>query len=206
MRFISYLFLCFFCLTSPSSAKQFEIFDGQFYNGLYYPMIDIIEWGEANGELPHLEFHIHSKDKPIDLSVVAGDKNGKPVLWIMYDLKFRGERICRHVLAPSHFREGMKLYTYRDNTDGDYDNVYVSSEPMKETDKIKAYTMPTYERCTDELASNKPEEGPRKPSSQGSSNATKGNGNASSSNSGGEEKEKKNIGVDYDNNAVPFSF
>lgn len=169
-------------------------------------MIDIIEWGEANGELPHLEFHIHSKDKPIDLSVVAGDKNGKPVLWIMYDLKFRGERICRHVLAPSHFREGMKLYTYRDNTDGDYDNVYVSSEPMKETDKIKAYTMPTYERCTDELASNKPEEGPRKPSSQGSSNATKVEGNAPSSNSGGEEKEKKNIGVDYDNNAVPFSF
>jgi hypothetical protein len=197
MKFISYLFV--FLLAMPALAKQFEIFDGQFYNGLYYPMVDVIEWGEANGELPHIEFHIHSKDKPIDLSVVPGDKNGKPVLWIMYDLKFRNERICRHVLAPFHFKEGMKLYTYRDNTDGDYDNIYISSEPMKETSAIKAYTMPTYEACTDELASNKPDAA-RKPSSvekvqpQGAAPTT------------GEKKDGKNIGVDYENNAVPFSF
>jgi hypothetical protein len=197
MKFISYLFI--FLLSAPVFAKQFEIFDGQFYNGLYYPMVDIIEWGEANGEWPHLEFHIHSKDKPIDVSVVPGDKDGKPVLWIMYDLKFRNERICRHVLAPLHFKEGMKLYTYRDNTDGDYDNIYISSEPMKETSAIKAYTMPAYEACTDELASNKPDSA-RKPSSVEKLQPQ------SSAPANSEKKDGKNIGVDYENNAVPFSF
>ncbi len=199
MKIISYLFFGAFFLFTSAQAKQFEIFDGQFYNGLYYPMVDIIEWGEANGELPHIEFHIHSKDKPIDVSVVPGDKNGKPVLWVMYDLKFRGERICRHVLAPSHFKEGMKLYTYRDNSDSDYDNIYISSEPMKETGVIKTYAMPTYEPCTDELASNKPDNS-RKPSSQAAPNVSSP---AAPSAPG---KDGKNIGVDYENNAVPFSF
>jgi hypothetical protein len=203
MKIISYLFLCAICFLPTAQAKQFEIFDGQFYNGLYYPMVDIIEWGEANGELPHIEFHIHSKDKPFDVSVVPGDKNGKPVLWVMYDLKFRGERICRHVLAPAHFKEGMKLYTYRDNSDGDYDNIYFSSEPMKETATVKSYAMPTYEPCTDELASNKPDNS-RKPSSQPATNANPSSAAPSAPANPG--KEGKNIGVDYENNAVPFSF
>ena len=82
--------------TLAFAGKQFEIFDGQIYNGKVYPLVDIIEWGEADGELPHLEFHLHSKNNPMDISVVPGDKNGKPVLWVMYDLKFRSERICRH--------------------------------------------------------------------------------------------------------------
>lgn len=186
-------------LPFAASAKQFEIFDGRVYNGLYYPMIDIIEWGEADGELPHIEFHIHSKDKRIEVSAVPGDKNGKPVLWIMYDLPFRNERVCRHVLAPSHFREGMKLYAYRDLTDGDYDNIYVSSQPVN-LKKFLPYEMPAYERCQDENASNMPEPANRLPASPSSA------GSQATIPGPAEKKDGKNVGPDYDNHAVPFSF
>jgi hypothetical protein len=185
-----------------SFAAQFEIFDGQFYNGLYYPVIDNIEWGEADGELPHMEFHIHSKDKLIDVAAVPGDKNGKPVLWLMYDLKFRNEKICRHILAPSHFREGMKMYAYRDNSDADYDNIYVSSQPMTGK-KLVPYEMPAYEPCVDQNASNKPDSLPRSPASvaEAPPAATAGAAPVKA-----DSKEGKNIGTDYDNHAVPFSF
>ncbi|HEY8280401.1 MAG TPA: hypothetical protein VIH99_12305 [Bdellovibrionota bacterium] len=202
------------CLTTFAHAKQFEVFDGQFYNGLYYPMVDIIEWGEQNKELPHIEFHLHSKDKPIDVSVVSGDKNGKPVLWIMYDLKFRGERICRRVLAPAQFKEGQKLYAYRDNSDSDYDNVYVYSEPWKQTakNKVPEYTMATYERCSDEQADNMPEPKDKKAAAPAAASpvASTPSGvvapKASASTSPLPAKEGKGVPVDYDNTAVPFSF
>ena len=142
-----------------SFAKDFEVFDGQYYNGLFYPLIDNIEWGEQDNELPHMEFHIHQKDKAVGVSVVSGIKGGKPVLWIMYDLAYRGERVCRRVLAPRQFKEGQKLYTYRDNSDPDYDNVFIYSQPwvQKGSKKIPEYTMPAYERCTGENADNMPE-------------------------------------------------
>src|SRR5262245_6388041 len=132
MKTLLICLLATFPFSVTAHAKDFETFDGQYYNGQFYPLIDIIEWGEADKELPHLEFHVHQKDKPIDLAVVSGEKGGKPVLWIMYDLAYRGEHVCRHVLAPAQFKEGQKLYLYRDNTDGDYDNIFVYSEPMKQ--------------------------------------------------------------------------
>ena len=193
----------FLALLLPISAfsKQFEVFDGQMYNGQYYPMIDVIEWGEADGKVPWMEFHIHSKEKRLELSAVPGEKNGKPVLWLMYDLPFRNEKVCRHVLAPLHFKEGMKFYAYRDLTDSDYDNIFVSSEPMPGK-KMIPYEMPAYQRCVDENASNMPEpkapmadpyvnDSPRAPASVAPDNA---------------KAEGKNVGVDYDNHAVPFSF
>lgn len=197
MKNLSWLLLLLFA--STAHAKQFEVFDGQFYNGLYYPLIDIIEWGEQHGEKPHMEFHVHSKDKPVDVTAVPGEKNGKPVLWLMFGLTHRGERVCRHVLAPAHFRKGMKLYAYRDNKDSDYDNVYVSSEPMK---GLAEYTMPEYQRCTDENASNMPEEfaSERKVASEQPASP------APASTVVPEKKDPKQIGVDYDNHAVPFSF
>lgn len=194
MRHFFLLLLCM-ALAIPAQAGSFPVFDGQFYNGLYYPMVDAIEWGEQYGDLPHMEFHLHSKDKPIELTVVPGDKGGKPVLWLMYDLKFRGERVCRHIIAPSHFKEGMKLFTYRDNTDVDYDNIYVSSKPMAGKNLVP-YEMQPYEPCTDEHASNKPDSLPRLPASVPAERAAPVE----------EKKEGKNIGVDYDNHAVPFSF
>lgn len=201
---VSLMFLPFF-----SFAKQFEIFDGQMYNGLFYPLVDIIEWGEQNGEFPHMEFHIHS-DKQIELSAIPGEKNGKPVLWLMYDLRFRGERICRHVIAPAHFKEGMKVYSYKDSTDPDYMNIYVSSEPRREKNLVP-YSMPNYEPCSDEMASNKPEPGTSSSRGTASSNTPPVIFTpriAPDSNTGSSEgkKEGKGIGVDYDNSAVPFSF
>lgn len=183
-------------------AKVFETFDGRFYNGLYYPVVDAIEWGEQNGELPHMEFHIHSKDKLVDLVAVPGDKNGKPVLYLMYDLKFRGERICRHILAPAHFAEGMTLFAYRDNTDPDYDNIYFSSQPMSAKNLVP-YQMPEYVACTDEHASNKPDSAPRVPASASTPAASPA---PSATPAKAEKKDGKNVGVDYDNHAVPFSF
>jgi len=189
---------------SPAAfaGKQFEIFDGQLYNGLYYPMVDIIEWGEQDHELPHMEFHVHSKDKPVDISLVAGDKGGKPVLWIMYDLKFRNEHVCRHVLAPAQFREGMKLYVYRDNSDADYDNIYVYSQPWTKKGRSPAsdYTMPTYERCLDENASNKPGDA-------GTASAPPvAAAQRTPASTPPPAKDGKGVPIDYDNTAVPFSF
>jgi len=195
-RSLSLLAALLILISSPlvSFAKVFEIFDGRSYNGLFYPLIDIIEWGEADGKLPWIEFHLHSKDKRIEVSAVAGDKNGKPVLWIMYDLTFRGERVCRHVLAPAHFKEGMILFAYRDPSDPDYDNIYVSSEPMTGK-KLIPYQMPAYERCQDENASNMPEKAERVPASV-----------TAIVSAPAERKEGKGVGLDYDNHAVPFSF
>ncbi len=187
-------FVCLFALLFSVAgwAKEFEIFDGRMYNGLYYPLVDIIEWGD----IPHIELHIHSKNQKIDVVAVPGDKNGKPVLWLMYDLKYRNERVCRHVLAPAHFKEGMKLYAYRDDSDPDYDNIYFSSQPMQGK-KMVPYEPPTYEPCLDEMASNKPDSMPRAPASvptpaEALPPAVK--------------KEGDNIGVDYINHSVPFSF
>lgn len=186
-------------VSTQALAKQYEIFDGQFYNGLYYPLVDQIEWGEQYGELPHLEFHIHS-DKQIELAVVAGEKNGKPMVWMMYDLRFRGEKICRSMLAPRQFREGTKLYAYKDTHDPDYVNILISSEPRKDKHFVE-YAMPAYEPCTDELATNKPDVQVRGPAS-----VPVPASELAADSSKPEKKEGKNIGVDYDNSAVPFSF
>lgn len=203
--------LLLFCLVAlPASAKEFEVFDGQYYNGQYYPLIDNIEWGEADHELPHMEFHIHQKDKRVEVSVVSGKQRGRPVLWIMYDLAYRGEHVCRRVLAPAQFQEGQKLYTYRDDSDPDYDNVYIYSQPwqQKGAKKVPEYAMEAYERCTDENADNMPEPkdskapsapaGPVKGAIQGPSPA--------SVPATAPKAPAKGLPIDYDNTAVPFSF
>lgn len=210
MRILPLLLATALAVAPPAQAKQFEIFDGQFYNGKYYPLVDMIEWGEQQGELPHMEFHVHMKDKPIEIAAVPGEKNGKPVLWLMFDLKFRGERICRHVLAPRHFKPEMPLFAYVDRSDADYENIYVSSEPRNDK-KLQPYAMPAYERCQDENASNMPlGQGPGErmpasiPTDAASPAATLPAG--ASPPVAPVKGDGKNIGVDYDNHAVPFSF
>ncbi|MGZ3654062.1 MAG: hypothetical protein ACXVB9_10960 [Bdellovibrionota bacterium] len=188
------------------AAKDFEVFDGQYYNGQFYPLIDNIEWGEADHELPHMEFHIHQKDKPVGVSVVSGTKGGKPVLWIMYDLAYRAERVCRRVLAPAQFKENQKLFLYRDDSDPDYDNVYIYSEAWKQKGKktVPEYTMPAYERCSDENADNMPMPADSKaPAVPGAPAVMKGPSPASVAPPAGKAK---GLPVDYDNTAVPFSF
>ena len=198
-------------LASPSfAAKEFEVFDGRYYNGLFYPLIDNIEWGEQDNEAPHMEFHIHQKDKPVGVSVVSGEKGGKPVLWIMYDLAYRGERVCRHVLAPRQFKEGQKLYLYRDDSDPDYDNVYIYGEPWRQKGKkiIHEYTMPGYERCSDENASNMPETKSKTATASpaGPSGVMAPRMPASAPTAPPAQARPKGVPVDYDNAAVPFSF
>jgi hypothetical protein len=209
------LFVAAFALFPLSSqAKDFEVFDGQYYNGQFYPLIDNIEWGEQDHELPHMEFHIHQKDKKIGVAVVPGMKGGRPVFWIMYDLAYRGEHVCRRVLAPAQFKENQKVYAYRDDSDPDYDNVYFYSEPWKQkgAKKVAEYAMPSYERCSDENADNMP-----MPKSSTAPSATppaaptpaqsavKGPSPASVPAAAPEGK-AKGLPVDYDNTAVPFSF
>lgn len=185
-----------FLTCAMAFGKQFETFDGQFYNGLYYPLVDAIEWGEQEGKLPWMEFHIHS-DKQIELTAVPGEKNGKPVLWLMYNLAFRGERVCRHIIAPRQFKEGMKVYAYKDTSDPDYVNIYVSSEP-KVGKKLVEYKMADYEPCSDEMASNKPDT--RAPASVPQNTA------GSTTTSPQPEKKESKSPIDYDNQALPFSF
>lgn len=230
MKTFSFLSICLFYLITASvlHAREFETFDGRYYNGLYYPRVDIVEWGEQYGELPHMEFHLYSKGKPIEMSIVPGMKGGTPVLWLVYDLTFRGEKICRHVVAPKHFKEGMALYLYRDNSsDSDFDYIYVSSEKMKGKNFVD-YKMEPYVPCIDEFASNMPGASPapstnpapnvstppsRMPASaEPNSNAKKTTpptterGISGQENAGSAKKDGKNIGVDYENHAMPFSF
>ena len=197
------IFAAIFLLLASFSAhaKQFEIFDGQMYNGLYYPLIDVIEWGEP----PHMEFHIHSKDKPIDMAVSPGEKNGKPVLWIVYDLKFRNEKVCRHVLAPSQFKDGMKLYAYIDKSDTDYDNIVFSGNPLKEK-KMLPYTMGVYQPCSDEMASNRPDANAKAAAPGPSVLSPEPSKNSTPKQAPSGKKEGKGVGVDYETQALPFSF
>ena len=193
----------FTAIVSTALTKEFEIFDGRFYNNLYYPRIDMIEWS-YDGAPPHMEFHIYSKQNRLELTAVPGDKNGKPVLWLMIDLPFRNERVCRHVLAPMHFKEGDKIYAYRDDSFGEYDNIFVSTHPMAGK-RLVEYKMQDYAPCEDEMASNKPNSGGRLPASSPQS-AKPTSSETPVAVPGNTKKDPKNIGVDYDNAAVPFSF
>jgi hypothetical protein len=197
-----------------AEAKTFPIFDGQTYNGLYYPRVDIIEWGEPF----HLEFHVYyKKDKPIDLSAVVGEKGGRTVVWLNYDLKFRGERVCRHAPAPPQFRKGEKIYSYRDNSHEEYDNIYLTSEPMKTSKTLVAFDMEPYYICpNDETASNMPD-GPLPPGSQperaiaSESVPQQDGGRVPASQEraiapDASKREGKGLNVDYENAAMPFSF
>lgn len=193
IRFGFLVFLALFAWSFVGHAKDFEIFDGRFYNGLFYPRVDAIEWGDT----PHMEFHVYSKDKPLEITAVPGDKNGKPVLWMVYDLKFRGERVCRHIIAPAQFKQNDKVYAYKDSSNPEYDNYYVSTHPL--TDKgLVPYTMAPYAPCNDEMASNMPGTGaaPTKTSEQ----------RMPASVAPEPAKQGKNIPVDYENRALPFSF
>lgn len=203
MRFL-FVTLIFFASTAPAHAKQFEVFDGQIYNGKFYPLIDMIEWSDTPQSLPHMEFHIHSKQKPVDITAVPGDKNGKPVLWLMIHLKDRDEKVCRHVLAPSHFREGMPIHAYIDRSDADYENIYVSTEPMVGK-KLAPYQMAEYERCLDENASNMPLKAGEARMLASEPAPAPGEPVAGPAPAAGAVP-GKNIGADYENHSVPFSF
>ncbi|MBI3542800.1 MAG: hypothetical protein HY075_05940 [Deltaproteobacteria bacterium] len=128
-RFWSSLFAVI-CLLNPSTlrAGDFEIFDGRTYNGKFYPRIDVIEWNDKPGDPSYMDFHIYSKDLPIDLSFQLEQTDKKKVMLVNYFIEKRNEHLCRRVLAPGHFTEGY--YVYRDSSDPDYESVIVSMYEM----------------------------------------------------------------------------
>ena len=123
---ILFIFLSIATFLKPNFlwGSDFEIFDGRMYNGQYYPRIDVIEWGKPS----HMEFHIYSKKEPIELSFELENKNGKKVMLVEYHFTRRNERLCRRVLAPSHFFG--KLSIYKDNSDENFNNIIVSTKDI----------------------------------------------------------------------------
>ena len=186
-----------------AEAKQYPIFDGQFYNGVYYPRVDIIEWGNP----PHLEFHIYSKKEEVIIEAKAIDWDGRRVLLVNYTFPGRKEKLCRSVLAPANFLPDGKLYLYKDSTDVDYDNIYVSIVPMKITKKLDSYASDNFSKCLEPK-----KEAPKK-RAVASAPATLTNKHEGSSLAGPASNRKKTKPkdpkgelIDYENNAIPFNF
>ena len=130
---------------ATSFAEQYQIFDGQVYNGLHYPNIDILEWGEP----AHLEFQIYDKKNPIHISGQTVEINGRQLFQVAIDLAFRGERRCRRIIAPASFKKGQQLHYYIDKSDNDMNNIIVSAQPL--TGKVP-YTAPPFHGCTEQAA------------------------------------------------------
>ena len=129
-----------------SSAEEFQRFDGQYYNNLYYPRIDIVSWGEPL----HLEFQIYDKKNQIDIGGITLDKGGQAIYLVAFDLTYRGERRCRRVVAPPNFKVGQELYYYYDNSDKDMNNIIVSAKPIAGK---KKYEPKQFSNCV-EVAAN----------------------------------------------------
>ncbi len=143
-----FLMIAALFLLNPSvlRAADFEIFDGQTYNGKYYPRIDVIEWSDAPGQPTYMDFHIYSKAKPVELSLQIEATTKKKVMLVNYLLTDRDEHQCRRVLAPSHFGEGF--FVYKDSSDADYDSVIVSMQKMPDKKgRVLVTTPPAYLAC-----------------------------------------------------------
>ena len=145
MRF---LVIAAFFILDPSvlHAADFEIFDGQTYNGKFYPRIDVIEWSDAPGQPTYMDFHIYSKAKPIDLSFQIEATTKKKVMLVNYFIAARDAHQCRRVLAPGHFAEGY--FVYKDSSDADYDSVIVSMQKMPDKKgRVLVSNPPKYLAC-----------------------------------------------------------
>lgn len=204
-RFILFVLFLVFVFPQLSEAKQYPIFDGQYYNNLYYPRVDIIEWGNP----PHLEFHIYSKDEPIEISAQPIQHKGKRVLQVNYFFTKRQEKLCRRVLAPANFSPDSTLYFYKDGSDKEYDNIYVSVIPMKPSQNLVNYPTKGYSDCEETT----PSESNRGVASQPPTPATsvlveQNEGSIMHKRqqpAAGSQPPKQEL-IDYENNAMPFNF
>jgi hypothetical protein len=146
MRYLIYAFIAlvlqFTSIVNQVSAEQFPIFDGQYYNGLYYPNLDILEWGEPE----HLEFQIYEKNFPIEISGKLVEDDGKKIFLFAIDLPLRGERACRRVLAPASFEINQPVYFYLDKSDKEMNNFIVTQQPQEEKQLI---TPKSWDQCSE---------------------------------------------------------
>lgn len=201
-RFILFCLIAFGAFPLIAETKQYPVFDGQFYNNLYYPRVDIIEWGSP----PHLEFHVYSKDEPIIISAKPSEKNGKRVLLVSYYFTKRKEKLCRRVLAPANFSPDAKLYFYKDGSDKEYDNIYVSVVPMKPSKKLDNYSNQPYTDCSDPVPAKSTQRGVASTPAP-SVLIDKNEGSIMHKRGGKVEKDPvKHELIDYENHAVPFNY
>ncbi len=142
-RFILFSLVAFCAFPLASESEQYPVLNGHIYNGKYYPRVDIIEWGTP----PHLEFHVYSKEEPIEISAKTTMHNGRRVLLVSYHFTLRKEKLCRRVLAPANFTPEASLYFYKDTTDEEYDNIFISVGPMKSSKTLDNYLNRPYKRC-----------------------------------------------------------
>lgn len=211
MKFSIYIVLGLFA--SNLLAQQFPVFDGHRYNDLYYPLVDCIDWQNEAGEF-HEEIHIHHKvpGEQIELSAEVGEKDGHPVIWLNYYLKFRGEHVCRRIPAPPGFTKGTKLYSYRDNSNPKYDNIFLTITPMQTSKNLVAINMEPYQRCEEsDIQDNKPYEQEEQEMAKKTELAPSEQQRAPASDDtsmipGDGPKNGKGVNIDYENTAMPFSF
>lgn len=200
-------------LPLPGSAKDYPIFDGQKYNGLYYPRIDNIEyWGKP----AHMEFHIYQKDTPVHLEAKVIERGGQRVLLVNYHLTNRNEKVCRSVVAPANFNPDAPLYFYKDASDSEYDNIYVTVSPLPLTRNLSAYAAPSFSTkgCDEEdMPKSSGENGrgvasgsDRQKAPASMVHPDEGVSLKTPSNEKSPAPEKKHELIDYQNNALPFNF
>jgi hypothetical protein len=139
------VFLKLILLSWLAYSEQFQIFDGQTYNGLHYPKVWIVEWQDP-GQPFHLEFQIYSKEKPIDVSGVVEKRGKQPIFNFAYDLSFRGERRCRRVPAPMSWGTEQELHYYLDRSHKSFDKIIVSTVKR---DGLKPYFPNEYKNCVE---------------------------------------------------------
>jgi hypothetical protein len=203
-----------------AEAKQYPIFDGQVYNGLYYPRIDIIEWTHK-GQAPHLEFHIYNKDEPIEIEAKTVMRGGNRILLVNYYFTKRQEKVCRSVVEPSSFGPDQPLYFYKDSSDAEYNNIYVAISPKPATKNMATYAKREYsvEGC-DEADAKQVMSGQDSPPTINQTNAsaeTQSGQRAPATLVDKKESptalkpaatkaEKKHELIDYENNALPYNF
>lgn len=142
MRVFCLAFIVLF--VQPLIAEDYPVFDGRFYNGLYYPRINVVEWDKPE----YLVFNIFSKEKPVDLTGKVIRRGGQKVFQFQYHLKDkekgRDEKVCRSVIAPASFRVGQKLNYYIDKSDHKMDQIYVSARSMS---KKMSYKTEKFDNC-----------------------------------------------------------
>lgn len=202
-RFVLFSIIAFCAFPLIAETKQYPIFDGQFYNNKYYPRVDIIEWGAP----PHLEFHIYSKEEPIEISAKATEHNGRRVLLVSYFFTKRKEKLCRRVLAPANFSPDTKLYFYKDGSDKEYDNIYVSVVPMKPTKKLDNYANKEYSSCDEPAESPKPQRGvASNPAPTVLIEKNEGSIMHKRLDQANPSDPPKHQMIDYENHAVPFNY
>lgn len=138
-----FLLLCFL-FTFNVFAKSYEIFDGRYYNGLFYPKIDAITWRDKESEPFTTHLNVYWKGHPIELSFDIEDKGAEKILLVHYFIKERNEHLCRRIPAPGNF-EKAPVKVYLDTKDKDMDKYIIAQHDMSA--KYKEIKTTPYKQC-----------------------------------------------------------